>query len=541
MLDAAAAKLDAGSLAGQKEAEARVRATLGHAYAGLAPAQPRRAAVPQVARAAPRAARPPGPPRHRPHDERAGQRARGSRPAAHEGGRAAGHRRRWTCAAACGAATTRKSPTASTRSRPSAASSATTSPPSAGSTKRWRCAAGSRSDAKTKHGLASSLTHRAILKWRKGELTATIERPPRGDGALRGHAPRRPPAAAALHLRLGNAFDSAGQPRRGDPRLPPVRRRPPPPPARVARRHRRAVPAGGGAHARRRDSSPTAEAFLLDRERASAPCPTAPPDLRSELYGQFVGLYQAWGKPEKIAAVEQAAAGVARPRDRRRPPPRSTPTRQQGPAVRRPRQAARPRRPVRTGAAEFRPRARLDPTDHWPWFYQGCLLAYLGDETGLPRALHEMLDRFGTSPDSARPGLHREDLLAAARRRRRRPGRASTRSPTASGHRRQRRAQRAMVPPDEGHRQYRAGSPEPPSTGSPPALPRPRPPHRHRRALPGDGLPPARQGRARRKRLATAPKTASHASPPGPASATSPRAASRTGSSARPPWPRARC
>ena len=53
---------------------------------------------------------------------------------------------------------------------------------------------------------------------------------------------------------------------------------------------------------------------------------------------------------------------------------------------------------------------RLDPVDHWHWFYRGCLLAYLGREREYREHCRAMLERFADSQEA--PILHRTTRAA---------------------------------------------------------------------------------------------------------------------------------
>ena len=52
-----------------------------------------------------------------------------------------------------------------------------------------------------------------------------------------------------------------------------------------------------------------------------------------------------------------------------------------------------------TARTRFARAIALDPLDLWPWYYQGCLLAYLGDESAYEQHCKAMLAQFGSSND----------------------------------------------------------------------------------------------------------------------------------------------
>ena len=53
----------------------------------------------------------------------------------------------------------------------------------------------------------------------------------------------------------------------------------------------------------------------------------------------------------------------------------------------------------RAGETDFAQALALDATDHWPWYYRGCLLAYLKDEDAYRSHCKAMLEKFGGSED----------------------------------------------------------------------------------------------------------------------------------------------
>lgn len=142
-----------------------------------------------------------------------------------------------------------------------------------------------------------------------------------------------------------------------------------------------------------------AEALLKDRDGRLRAQPNAPPEQSTELYGHFVSLYQAWEEPEKATAwgrrfqesiareILDATAAI------QRTPDKATPYFQ--------------RAKLRVRAAQFQAASEdyerglgIDPADHWPWFYRGCLLAYLGEESAYRKHAADMLGRFGASRDA---------------------------------------------------------------------------------------------------------------------------------------------
>jgi serine/threonine-protein kinase len=48
-------------------------------------------------------------------------------------------------------------------------------------------------------------------------------------------------------------------------------------------------------------------------------------------------------------------------------------------------------------ADDYEQAIRLDPRDHWHWYHQGCLLAYLGDSSRYQQHCAAMLERYGDS------------------------------------------------------------------------------------------------------------------------------------------------
>ena len=396
MLDVAAAKLDAGSLAGQKDAEARLRATLGHAFAGLS--LPRRAE-----------------PQFRKSLELQRGLYRHDHPEVARTMNALA-----SALVALGAAKSKEAETLATDSldmrrrllgpdhKEIADSLDTLS--AVCRVKRDYFTAERRvdealamrrrlpRDAAAMKGLAGSLTHRAILNWHKGALTQTIQDLREAMGIYRETLPADHLLLGALHMRLGSALASAGE--RADA-IAQFRHA-----VDVHRRHR---PESYGSIAdpfRRmavlmveQRQYAEAEAALLDRDSRLRALPDCPPALRSELYGHFVSVYQAWGKPDKVAPwsdamrdslhSEIAAATTAIEADPKKTQP----------------YVNRAKLRVRAGlfkeaAEDFDRALARDPKDHWIWFHRGCLLAYLNDEAAYREHCAGMLARFGSSHDS---------------------------------------------------------------------------------------------------------------------------------------------
>ena len=250
-------------------------------------------------------------------------------------------------------------------------------------------------DETSRTDLARSLTNRAILSWRKGELTSTIADLTE---AMDNHSASLPAdhlVLAELHYRLAGALEAAGK--RADSvahyrsALDVRRRHRPEPHDDIADPFRRLAIV-----LREEGQFEAAEKLLLDREARLRRIGDPSPALRCELYGSLVGLYQAWDKPDQLAAashklleafdreIADRTAAVERAPDKAKP------------------YFDRARIYVRAGrfpegAADFRRGLSIDPSDHWPWFYQGCLLAYLGDESAYRSHCADMLARFGSS------------------------------------------------------------------------------------------------------------------------------------------------
>jgi tetratricopeptide (TPR) repeat protein len=141
-----------------------------------------------------------------------------------------------------------------------------------------------------------------------------------------------------------------------------------------------------------------AEALLTDREarlRGIANCPAEP---LTEVCGQFVGLYQAWGKPERIEPWSRKFRdSIAREIAETSALIQKNPSRAKG-------YFDRAKLYVRAGrfneaSADYQRGIQIDPSDHWPWYYEGCLLAYLNDEPAYRQHCAGMLQRFGSSSD----------------------------------------------------------------------------------------------------------------------------------------------
>ena len=394
MLNVAAAKLDAGSLAGQTQAQARVRATLGHAYAGLAlPVRAEsqfRVALDLQRQLYPRQDHPD---LARSMNSLASALLATDPPKAKEAEELATaalemRRRLWgpehkevadsldTVSAVC--RVKRDYFTAERRVDEALAM-------------RRRLP----QDAAARTGLAGSLTNRAILMWRKGELTATIQDLREAMNHYRGALPDDHLLLGVLHARLGAAYAAAGH--RADA-VRQFRQS-----VDVRRRHR-SESHGDVVEPFRRmavlmveeGQYAEAEKLLLDRDARLRALTDCPPDLLSELYGHFVCLYQAWGRPGEVApwarrlrdSLEREIAGVGRAIEANPGKARSY--------------FDRAKLRVRAGqfreaSADYARGLAIDPGDHWPWFYHGCLLAYLGEESAYREHCAQMLQRFGSS------------------------------------------------------------------------------------------------------------------------------------------------
>jgi tetratricopeptide (TPR) repeat protein len=252
-------------------------------------------------------------------------------------------------------------------------------------------------DAAAKTGLAGTLTNRAILNWRKGELEQTIKDLREAMTLYRAALRDDHLLLGALHMRLGAALSSKGE--RSDA-IREFRQS-----VEVRRRHRVesyddvAEPFRRMAILMVEDGQyAEAEAALLDRDARLRGLPDCPPQLLSELYGHLVCLYQAWGKPDKLApwsaklqsslAREIAAATAAVEANPKKEKP----------------YVDRAKLRLRAGlfkeaSADFARALVLDPNDHWNWYHQGGLLAYLGEESAYREHCASMLARFGPSPD----------------------------------------------------------------------------------------------------------------------------------------------
>ena len=394
MLDVAAGKLDAGSLAGQTEAEARVRATLGHAYAGLAlpvraEAQLRRSLDlqrelyprqdhPDLARSMKALASgllAVDPPRVKEAEELATasleMRRRLFGPEHKEVADSLD-----TVSAVC---RVRRDYFTAERRVEEALAIRRKLP----------------QDAAAKAALAGSLGNRANLMWRKGQLTQTIQDLREAMEHYRASLPEDHLLLGVLHARLGAAFAAAGQ--RADA-IRQFRQS-----VDVRRRHRPEAHGDVVEPFRRmavlmveEGLYAELEPLLLDRDARLRALPDCPPDLRSELYGHFVSLYQAWGKDEQVGPWSQRLQ-----QSLQHEIDRLSTTIAAHPSVAR-RYCDRAKLRVRAGqfeeaSADYARGIAIDPTDHWPWYYHGCLLAYLGDEAAYREHCAKMLQRFGSS------------------------------------------------------------------------------------------------------------------------------------------------
>jgi tetratricopeptide (TPR) repeat protein len=397
MLDVAAKKLDGGALAGQADAEARVRATLGHAYAGLGVqgrAEPQfRKALALQKNLDPRGD---SPDVARSMNALAGVLISNGAPAkVAEAEKLAGaalemRRRIWgeehkevadSLDTLSAALRVKRDYSTAERRVEEALAMRRRLPP----------------DPAARTGLAGSLTNRAILMWRRGELTQTIADLREAMEIDRAALPEDHLLLGALHARLGAAYSSAGKrPEAIDEFRQSVD---------VLRRHRTEAASDiGDAFGKmavlmvEQGQYPQAEQLLIDRDARLRALPDCPADVRSDLCGRFVCLYQAWGKPDKVqpwaqnlrdSFVREIAAATAQ--------------------VDKSPKKAKPyfdRAKLRVRAGQFREAAddyakglALDGNDHWPWFYDGCLLAYLGDELAYRNHCAKMLERFSSSPD----------------------------------------------------------------------------------------------------------------------------------------------
>ena len=252
-------------------------------------------------------------------------------------------------------------------------------------------------DPKAKTGLASSLTNRAILSWRKGELTATIRDLREAMDNYRGEIPDDHLLLGVLHSRLGAAYAADGHwadaTRHFRQSIDVRRRHRPESHGDITEPFRRLVVITW-----EQGDFAGAEALLTERENRLRGIDNCPAEPLTEVYGQFVGLYQAWGKADKIEPwsgkfrdsiakeIAQVSALVAKNPSRAR------------------NYFDRAKLYVRAGqfakaSADYQHGIALDPADHWPWFYQGCLLAYLNDEPAYREHCAAMLARFGASTD----------------------------------------------------------------------------------------------------------------------------------------------
>jgi tetratricopeptide (TPR) repeat protein len=395
-LDVAAAKLDAGTLSGQKEGEARIRATLGHGYAGLslparAEKQLRRALdirrelsgrrddaeVARLMNALSSVLLSLGPA----HVQEAEQLATA----------ALDMRRRVYGPDHKEVADSLDQVSAVARVRRDYYTAERRVDEAIAMRRRHP------DDPKARTGLASSLTNRAILSWRKGELTATIRDLREAMDNYRGEIPGDHLLLGVLHSRLGAAYAADGH---WADAMREFRQS-----VDVRRRHRPESHGDITEPFRRlvvitweQGDFDGAQALLTERESRLRAIPNCPAEPLTEVYGQFVGLYQAWGKPEQAAPwsgkfrdsigreIAEASAVVEK-----------DPSRAKG-------YFDRAKLYVRAGqfreaSADYQRGIQIDPTDHWPWYYEGCLLAYLDDEPAYRRHCADMLQRFGASSD----------------------------------------------------------------------------------------------------------------------------------------------
>jgi tetratricopeptide (TPR) repeat protein len=395
MLDVAVAKLDAGSLAAQKEAEARLRGTLGQAYTGLSlhhRAEPqfrkalelqravyRQQDHPEVARmmnALAHALVPFGAARMKEAEALATD-ALEMRRRIHGPDHKEVADTLDTLSAVC---RVKRDYFTAERRVDEALAMRRRLPPS---------------DASAKTGLASSLTNRAILMWRKGELTQTIKDSREAMEIYRTTLAEDHLLRGALHMRLGSALASAGK--RADA-IEEFRQS-----VEVRRKHRvesfddivepfrrmAVLMVEEGQYV-------DAEAALLDRESRLRSLPECPTNLRSELYGHFVCLYQAWDKPDKVAQWSPKL------RDSLQREIADATTAIEGDPKKASSYFERAKLRVRAGqfeqASEDYARAMvLDDKDHWVWYHHGCLLAYLNDEAKYREHCARMVSRFGSS------------------------------------------------------------------------------------------------------------------------------------------------
>jgi tetratricopeptide (TPR) repeat protein len=397
MLDVAAKKLDDGALAGQAEAEARVRATLGHAYAGLG-VQGR--AEPQFRKAL--ALQKTLDPRAdnadvaRTMNALAGVLISSGAPAkVAEAEKLANSalemRRRLYGERHMEVADSLDTLSAVLRVK----RDYSTAERRVEEALAMRRALGP--DPANRSGLASSLTNRAILMWRRGELTQTIADLREAMEIDRATLPEDHLLLGALHARLGNAYNSAGK--RAEA-IDEFRQS-----VDVLRRHRNEAASDiGEAFGKmavlmvEQGQYPQAEQLLLDRDARLRALPDCPADVRSDLSGRFVCLYQAWGKTDKVQAwAQKLHESLGREIAAATAQVEKNPTK------------AKPyfeRAKLRVRAGHFQEAnddyakgLAIDAGDHWPWFYDGCLLAYLGDEAAYRAHCAKMLERFGSSPD----------------------------------------------------------------------------------------------------------------------------------------------
>ena len=397
MLDVAAARLDAGSLAAQGEAEARVRATLGHAYAGLS--MPRRA-EPQFRKSL---------------ELRRTLHPRQDHPEVARMMNALAHALVAFGAPRAGEAEALATDSLEMRRRllgpdhKEVADSLDTLS-AVCRVRRDYFTAERRVDealamrrrlpqdaAAAKTGLAGSLTNRATLMWRKGDLNQTIDDLTGALEIYRSTLPADHLLLGALHMRLGAALSSKGERAAA---INEFRQS-----VEVRRRHRPESYDDVGEPFRRmavlmveQGQYAEAEALLTDRDTRLRALATCPPALLSELYGHFVCLYQAWDKPGKVGPwAERLGESLAREIAAATAAIEAEPEIEQHWADR-----AR----LRVRAARFEEAARdfaraieLDEKDHWNWYHLGCLLAYLGEESAYREHCAAMRKRFGPSAD----------------------------------------------------------------------------------------------------------------------------------------------